>query len=36
MVEDAVACHGDPARQPRSGAEDALRVIEYLNSVQSW
>jgi predicted dehydrogenase len=36
MVEDAVACCRDPARQPRSGAEDALRVIEYLASVRPW
>jgi predicted dehydrogenase len=36
MVEDAAACRRDPARQPRSGAEDALRVIEYLNSVKPW
>jgi predicted dehydrogenase len=36
MVEDAVACCRDPARQPRSGAEDALRVIEYLHSVRPW
>jgi predicted dehydrogenase len=36
MVEDAVACHRDPGLQPRSGVEDALRVIEYLNSVQRW
>jgi predicted dehydrogenase len=36
MVEDAVACCRDPAQQPRSGAEDGLRVIEYLNSVQAW
>jgi predicted dehydrogenase len=36
MLEDAVACCRDPARQPRSGAEDGLRVIEYLHSVQAW
>jgi predicted dehydrogenase len=36
MVEDAVACCRNPARQPRSGAEDGLRVIEYLNSVRPW
>ncbi|GHV78421.1 oxidoreductase [Spirochaetia bacterium] len=36
MVEDAVACYRDPSRQPRSGAADGLRVIEYLNSVKAW
>ena len=36
MLEDAVACCRDPARRPRSGAEDGLRVIEYLNSVKAW
>jgi predicted dehydrogenase len=36
MVEDAVACCRDPARQPRSGAHDGLRVIEYLHSIQPW
>jgi hypothetical protein len=36
MVEDAVACCRDPARLPRSGAQDGLRVIEYLHSVQAW
>jgi predicted dehydrogenase len=36
MLEDAVACFRDPARRPRSGAEDGLRVIEYLRSVQAW
>jgi predicted dehydrogenase len=36
MIEDAVACYRDPARQPRSSAADGLRVIEYLNSVKSW
>ena len=36
MVEDAVACYRDSARRPQSSAEDGLRVIEYLNSVQPW
>ncbi|MDR2484244.1 MAG: Gfo/Idh/MocA family oxidoreductase [Treponema sp.] len=36
MVQDAVACVGNPVRQPRSSAADGLRVIEYLNSVQPW
>jgi predicted dehydrogenase len=36
MVADAVACCRDKTRQPRSGAEDGLRVIEYLNSVKPW
>jgi hypothetical protein len=36
MIEDAVACYRDPARRPRSGADDGLRVIEYLDSVQPW
>ncbi|GHV77229.1 oxidoreductase [Spirochaetia bacterium] len=36
MIEDAVACYHDPARQPRSGAADGLRAIEYLNSVKAW
>jgi predicted dehydrogenase len=36
MIEDALACYRDPARQPRSSAVDGLRVIEYLNSVKSW
>jgi len=36
MVLDAVACVQEPGRQPRSGAADGLRVIEYLNSVKTW
>jgi predicted dehydrogenase len=36
MVRDAVACVRDPLRQPRSGAADALKVIEYLHSVRAW
>ncbi|MFP3042118.1 Gfo/Idh/MocA family oxidoreductase [Treponema primitia] len=36
MIEDAVTCYRDPTRQPRSGAVDGLRVIEYLNSVKRW
>jgi len=36
MVQDAVTCVQEPGRQPRSGAADGLRVIEYLNSVKSW
>jgi len=36
MVKDAVACAREPGRQPRSGAADGLRVIEYLNSVKAW
>ncbi|GHT74033.1 oxidoreductase [Spirochaetia bacterium] len=33
MIRDAAACAKDPARQPRSGAADGLRVIEYLHRV---
>ncbi|GHU84130.1 oxidoreductase [Spirochaetia bacterium] len=33
MIRDAAACVKDPARQPRSGAADGLRVIEYLHRV---
>jgi predicted dehydrogenase len=36
MVQDAVTCIREPGRQPRSGAADGLRVIEYLNSVKAW
>jgi predicted dehydrogenase len=36
MVADAVACVRDPSRQPRSGAQDGLKVIEYLNAVKRW
>ncbi|MDR0568311.1 MAG: Gfo/Idh/MocA family oxidoreductase [Spirochaetaceae bacterium] len=36
MLQDAVACVRDPARKPCSGADDGLRVIEYLNSVHPW
>lgn len=36
MVKDAVACARDSNRQPRSGAADGLRVIEYLHSVKAW
>jgi predicted dehydrogenase len=36
MVQDAVTCVQEPGRQPRSGAENGLRVIEYLNSVKAW
>ncbi|MDR0377772.1 MAG: Gfo/Idh/MocA family oxidoreductase [Spirochaetaceae bacterium] len=33
MAADAVACVRDPARKPRSGADDGLRVIEYLHGL---
>ncbi|MDR2741082.1 MAG: Gfo/Idh/MocA family oxidoreductase [Treponema sp.] len=33
MVADAAACVRDPARRPCSGADDGLRVIEYLHAV---
>jgi len=36
MVLDAAACVREPGKQPRSGAENGLRVIEYLNSVKTW
>jgi len=36
MVQDAIACVKEPGKQPRSGAENGLRVIEYLNSVKTW
>jgi len=36
MVQDAVTCVQEPGRQPRSGAANGLRVIEYLNSVKTW
>jgi len=36
MVQDAVDCVKEPGKQPRSGAENGLRVIEYLNSVKAW
>jgi len=36
MVQDAVTCVKEPGRQPRSGAADGLRVIEYLNDVKAW
>jgi predicted dehydrogenase len=36
MLQDAVSCVRDNSRKPRSGADDGLRVIEYLNSVKSW
>jgi predicted dehydrogenase len=36
MVKDAAACVKEPGRQPKSGAEDGLRVIEYLNSIKKW
>jgi len=36
MVQDSVDCVKEPGRQPRSGAADGLRVIEYLNSVNKW
>jgi predicted dehydrogenase len=36
MITDAVACLREPERQPRSGAADGLRVIEYLHSVKTW
>lgn len=36
MLEDAVSCVTDASRKPVSGAEDGLRVIEYLNSVRRW
>ncbi|MDR3130595.1 MAG: Gfo/Idh/MocA family oxidoreductase [Treponema sp.] len=31
MVADAVACVRDPGRRPLSGADEGLRVIEYLH-----
>jgi predicted dehydrogenase len=34
MIADAVSCVRDPARRPRSSAEDALKVIEYLDAVK--
>jgi predicted dehydrogenase len=36
LIKDAVSCVRDPNQQPRSGAIDGLRVIEYLNSVKAW
>jgi predicted dehydrogenase len=36
MAADAAACVRDPSRQPRSGAQDGLAVIEYLNAVKRW
>jgi predicted dehydrogenase len=36
MIADAVACVREPSRQPRSGAQDGLKVIEYLNAVKRW
>jgi predicted dehydrogenase len=36
MVKDAAACAVEPGRQPRSGAAEGLRVIEYLHSVKAW
>ncbi|MDR2245489.1 MAG: Gfo/Idh/MocA family oxidoreductase [Treponema sp.] len=33
MIADAVACVRDPARRPCSGADDGLRVIEYLHGL---
>lgn len=33
MAADAAACVRDPARRPRSGADDGLHVIEYLHRV---
>jgi predicted dehydrogenase len=33
MAADAVACVRDPSRRPRSGADDGLRVIEYLHGM---
>jgi predicted dehydrogenase len=32
MLRDAAACVRDPARRPLSGAGDALKVVEYLES----
>jgi predicted dehydrogenase len=34
MIADAVSCVRDSARQPRSSALDALRVIEFLDAVK--
>jgi predicted dehydrogenase len=34
MMSDAVACIRDPALMPRSGADDGLRVIEYLHRLK--
>jgi hypothetical protein len=36
MMADAAACVRDPARRPRSGAPEGLRVIEYLRSIRPW
>ncbi|QQO11108.1 Gfo/Idh/MocA family protein [Breznakiella homolactica] len=36
MVADAVLCLRNPSLEPRSSAQDGIRVIEYLNSVQRW
>ncbi|MDR2495344.1 MAG: Gfo/Idh/MocA family oxidoreductase [Spirochaetaceae bacterium] len=36
MIQDAVLCVRDPAREPRSSALDGLAVIEYLHSVKPW
>jgi len=36
MLKDAVLCVKDPKHKPYSGAQDGLRVIEYLNSVKKW
>jgi predicted dehydrogenase len=33
MMADAAACVRDPSRKPRSGADDGLRVIEYLHGL---
>jgi predicted dehydrogenase len=35
MMADAVSCVHEPARQPRSSAADALKVIEFLDAVKS-
>jgi hypothetical protein len=35
MLADAVNCVKNPALRPRSSAGDALKVIEYLNTVKS-
>jgi len=36
MLKDAVLCVKNSMHNPRSCAQDGLRVIEYLNSVKKW
>jgi hypothetical protein len=35
MIADAVSCVRNPAHQPRSSAEEALKVMEYLDAVKN-